>query len=136
MPTGTVRRRCSTRRSPKAASTAEEHSQRLDSIYAARTHADIVPLIDSLPARSEFASPALRPAGTVASGESARPIIAIFGGATRKGAWRVPQTTTVVTVFGGADIDLRYAALRPARSLSGPSRCSAAWGSPCRRRCT
>jgi hypothetical protein len=97
--------------------TAEEHSQRLDSIYAARTHAEIVPLIDDLPARSEFASPAVRPAGAVASGESPRPIIAIFGGATRKGAWRVPQTTTVVTVFGGADIDLRYATL-PAREIT------------------
>jgi hypothetical protein len=97
--------------------TAEEHSQRLDSIYAARTHADIVPLIDDLPASSGFASPALRPAGTVAPVGSARPIIAIFGGATRKGAWRVPPTTTVVTVFGGADIDLRYATL-PAREIT------------------
>jgi Domain of unknown function (DUF1707)/Cell wall-active antibiotics response 4TMS YvqF len=97
--------------------TAEEHSQRLDSIYAARTHAEIAPIIDDLPARSEFAAPALRPAGTVASGGSSRPVIAIFGGATRKGAWRVPHTSTVVTVFGGAELDLRYATL-PAREIT------------------
>ena len=96
--------------------TAEEHSQRLDSIYAARTHADIVPLIDDLPARSDFAAPALRPGGEVATAEPARPIIAIFGGASRKGAWRVPRATTVVTVFGGADLDLRDAIL-PGREI-------------------
>lgn len=97
--------------------TAEEHSQRLDSIYAAKTHADIVPVIDDLPARSDSASPALRPGGAVAPAGSARPIIAIFGGATRKGAWQAPQATTVVTAFGGADIDLRYATL-PAREIT------------------
>jgi hypothetical protein len=97
--------------------TAEEHSQRLDSIYAARTYADIVPLIDDLPARSDFTSPALRSGGEVATADSARPIIAIFGGASRKGAWRVPPASTVVTVFGGADIDLRDATL-PAREIT------------------
>ncbi len=97
--------------------TAEEHSQRLDSIYAARTHADIVPLIDDLPARSDFTSPALRSGGQPAPAGSARPIVAIFGGATRKGAWRAPHSSTVVTVFGGADIDLRYATL-PAREIT------------------
>lgn len=102
--------------------TAQEHSDRLDSIYAARTHADIVPIIDDLPARSEFGPPALRPAGAVVPADSARPIIAIFGGATRKGAWRVPRTTTVVTVFGGADMDLRYAVL-PARDITIRSFC-------------
>ena len=97
--------------------TAEEHSQRLDSIYAARTHADIVPLIEDLPARSDFASPAVRPAGQLAPAGSSRPIIAIFGGASRKGIWRPPQTSTVVTVFGGAEMDLRYATL-PAREIT------------------
>ena len=97
--------------------TAEEHSQRLDSVYAARTHADIVPLIDDLPARSDFVPPAPRPGSAVATTEPARPIIAIFGGASRKGAWRVPRATTVVTVFGGADIDLRDAIL-PGREIT------------------
>ena len=97
--------------------TAEEHSQRLDSIYAARTHADIVPLIDDLPARSGFAPPVLRPGSEVATAEPARPIVAIFGCASRKGAWRVPRATTVVTVFGGADIDLRDAIL-PGRFIT------------------
>jgi len=97
--------------------TAEEHSDRLDSIYAAKTHADLVPLLDDLPARSELASPAWQPGGAVATVDRTRPIIAIFGGASRRGAWRVPLTTVAVTVFGGADIDLRYATL-PAREIT------------------
>jgi Domain of unknown function (DUF1707)/Cell wall-active antibiotics response 4TMS YvqF len=88
--------------------TAEEHSQRLDSIYAAKTHAELVPLLEDLPAVAGSASP-------VAGGAQADPlggrIVAVFGGATRKGVWRVPTTMTVVTVFGGADIDLRDAIL-------------------------
>ena len=88
--------------------TAEEHSQRLDSIYAAKTHADLVPILEDLPA-AQSASTALEPA-QARRGRASR-IIAVFGGATRKGAWRVPPSSTVVTVFGGADLDLRDAIL-------------------------
>jgi hypothetical protein len=95
--------------------TALEHSERLDSIYAAKTHADIVPLIEDLPARADA------PAQVAVPGEgghtSGSAIVAVFGGATRKGIWRVPGTTTVVTVFGGADIDLRDAIL-PGREIT------------------
>ena len=90
--------------------TAEEHSERLDSIYAAKTHADLVPLLDDLPAPSGAAAvPA--PGTGVERSYHGGPIIAIFGGAVRKGRWRVPPVTTVVTVFGGADLDLRDAIL-------------------------
>ena len=95
--------------------TAQEHSERLDSIYAAKTHAEIVPLIEDLPARAGTSAQVAVP------GESEHPsssaIVAVFGGATRKGTWRVPGTTTVVTVFGGADLDLREAIL-PGREMT------------------
>jgi hypothetical protein len=93
--------------------TAQEHSERLDSIYAAKTHAELVPLLDDLPALSGTQSPA--PTGP--AGQRGGRIIAIFGGASRKGAWRAPATSTVVTVFGGADIDLRDAIL-PGREIT------------------
>jgi DUF1707 SHOCT-like domain len=89
--------------------TAEEHSERLDSIYAAKTHADIVPLLEDLPAQPDSA--ALVPASDRAERARGGRIIAVFAGATRKGAWRVPPSSTVVTVFGGADLDLRDAIL-------------------------
>jgi len=94
--------------------TAEEHSERLDSIYAAKTHADLVPVLDDLPATPD-AAPA-----PVSSG-SGRPagglILAIFGGATRNGAWHMAESSKAVTIFGGADIDLREA-VRPAREIT------------------
>lgn len=95
--------------------TAQEHSERLDSIYAARTHAELVPLLEDLPAPSGTQSPA--PSNTTPAARGDGRIIAIFGGASRKGAWRAPATSTVVTVFGGADIDLRDAIL-PGREIT------------------
>jgi hypothetical protein len=91
--------------------TAEEHSERLDSIYAAKTHADLVPMLEDLPAVAGSRSPA--PVADTSGGIALREgrIVAVFGGATRKGAWRVPVVSKVVTVFGGADIDLRDAIL-------------------------
>jgi Domain of unknown function (DUF1707)/Cell wall-active antibiotics response 4TMS YvqF len=93
--------------------TAQEHSERLDSIYAAKTHAELVPLLEDLPAPSGTQSPTR----TGPAGQRGGRIVAIFGGASRKGAWRAPATSTVVTVFGGADIDLRDAIL-PGREIT------------------
>ena len=87
--------------------TAEEHSERLDSIYAAKTQADLVPVLDDLPAAAPVPAAGTGPERSYHGG----PIIAIFGGAVRKGRWRVPPASTVVTVFGGADLDLRDAIL-------------------------
>jgi hypothetical protein len=95
--------------------TAQEHSERLDSIYAAKTHAELVPLLEDLPAPSGTQSPA--PTGTTPVARRDGRIVAIFGGASRKGAWRVPAISTVVTVFGGADLDLRDAIL-PGREIT------------------
>ncbi len=89
--------------------TAEEHSARLDAIYAAKTHADLVPLLDDLPGqRTAPATPAWQ-------GRAGR-IVAIFGGASRKGAWHVDPVINVFTVFGGAELDFREAVL-PGRQV-------------------
>ena len=93
--------------------TAEEHSERLDSIYAAKTQADLVPLLDDLPVPAGAAAPATAAEHSYHGG----PIVAVFGGASRKGVWRVPATSTIVTVFGGAEIDLRDAIL-PGREIT------------------
>jgi Domain of unknown function (DUF1707)/Cell wall-active antibiotics response 4TMS YvqF len=96
--------------------TPEEHSERLDSIYAAKTQADLVPLLKDLPAVADARSPAQVPGSAPATQHDGR-IVAVFGGASRKGAWRVPPSIEVVTVFGGADIDLRDAIL-PGREIT------------------
>jgi DUF1707 SHOCT-like domain len=97
--------------------TAEEHSERLDSIYAAKTRADLVPLLDDLPAPADAAALVRAPGTAVERSYHGGPIVAIFGGAARKGRWRVPPTSTVVTIFGGADLDLRDAIL-PGREIT------------------
>lgn len=92
--------------------TAEEHSDRLDSIYAAKTQAELAPLLDDLPERGSATSPAVAPS----SAEAVRykrggRIIAVLGGATRKGAWHPEPVIDVVTVLGGAELDFREAVL-------------------------
>jgi hypothetical protein len=94
--------------------TAEEHSERLDSIYTAKTHADLVPLLEDLPVRPDAA---LAPAPSGSGRSAGRLAFALFGGATRKGAWHVPENSKAVIIFGGADIDLREAVL-PAREIT------------------
>jgi len=89
--------------------TAEEHSDRLDSIYAAKTHADLVPLIEDLPAPG--GSPVLVPGTATPRAHRGARIVAVFAGASRRGTWRVPEASSIVCVFGGADIDLRDAVL-------------------------
>jgi hypothetical protein len=87
-----------------------EHSQRLDTLYQAKTHAEIAPLIDDLPSASAVARPA-RQVDLTPGSRRRRPIIAIFGGATRRGRWQAEPKMIAVTVFGGATIDFREADL-------------------------
>jgi len=51
--------------------TPDEHSDRLDALYAAKTHADIVPLLDDLPGRATAAVPAAATALTPLYGQAA-----------------------------------------------------------------
>lgn len=91
--------------------TADEHSERLDAIYAARTHADIVPLIDDLPGQALAAPAAAQaPAHVDRTGRVDR-IKAIFAGASRKGRWHAEPQMDIVTVFGGVELDFRDAVL-------------------------
>jgi hypothetical protein len=91
--------------------TAEEHSDRLDAIYAAKTQADLVPMLEDLPAAGTATDPAVPAPGPVAESRPSGRIIAIFGGATRKGAWHPEPVINVFTVFGGAELDFREAVL-------------------------
>jgi hypothetical protein len=90
--------------------TAEEHSDRLDAIYAAKTHADLVPLLDDLPGQQAMMTSSAAPADLARPRRQGR-IITIFGGATRKGPWHAEPLIEVLTVFGGVEIDFREAVL-------------------------
>jgi uncharacterized protein DUF1707/cell wall-active antibiotic response 4TMS protein YvqF len=96
--------------------TAEEHSERLDALYAAKTHADIVPVIDDLPGTSALAAPSAG-AGQVGPAARGQRMTAIFGGISRKGRWHPEPETRILAVFGGAELDFREADL-PAREIT------------------
>ncbi len=95
---------------------AHEHSERLDVVYAAKTIGELEPLVRDLPAVAGDSAGRPRPAagpardatayGGAASTDNA---VAIFGGATRKGRWRVAAKTNAFALFGGVDIDLTQA---------------------------
>jgi hypothetical protein len=90
--------------------TAEEHSDRLDSIYAAKTQADLVPLLEDLPSAGTASAPAAGQAAASRTGP-ARRIIAILGGASRKGGWHAEPVIDVLSILGGVELDFREAIL-------------------------
>jgi len=94
----------------------DEHSQRLDVIMAAKTHAEIVPVVADLPgATAALGQPgsALARAGAGQVTQTGRParLISVLSGISRKGAWQVPERIDAINVLGGTDLDLRQATL-------------------------
>ena len=83
--------------------TLEELAERVERADAARTHRDLEAITADLP---QTAGPS-RALETRERGW----IVAVMGGAARKGRWRPPRRTNVVTLMGGAEIDLREAEL-------------------------
>src|SRR3954451_7002880 len=80
--------------------TLDEFSTRLGSAYEATTRGELEPLTGDLPASA---------ASSGAAGKEWH--VAPLGGMRRTGAWRIPATTTAITLIGGADLDLRAAEL-------------------------
>jgi hypothetical protein len=89
--------------------TIEELAERIDAAYAARTRAELEPLVADLPAATGSGVAAGR-AGAPSAASPARRmssvVLGVLGGGDRRGRWRVPARLTVVNVMGGADLDL------------------------------
>lgn len=91
---------------------AAEHAERLDTVYAARTVAELEPVTRDLPG-PRAGDRAERPTGTVVDGGAVvrsgakENLVAVFSTATRKGRWQVPGRINVTAVFGNVEIDLR-----------------------------
>jgi hypothetical protein len=107
--------------------TRDEYDERLTTAMAARTVADLVPVLDGLPPAAAAAALAPlagglvpapapgvvadvrgwgAPAGAAAASSS---VVAVFGAAARKGQWVVPASLTTVALFGGVELDLTAA---------------------------
>lgn len=94
--------------------TAEEHAERLDAVYQAKTYAELAPIVHDLPATGGIPAPATPPVvrDDLPPPQSGAPnIVAVFSGAERRGRWLVEPETNVVAVFGGVELDLRQAIL-------------------------
>ncbi len=91
--------------------TPDEHAQRLDAIFAAKTQADITPLISDIPNAGALAS--VGGTGSVARRGKRTRLVALFGAVYRRGAWQVPQEMSAVTIFAGGQLDFRDALLPP-----------------------
>ncbi len=97
--------------------TAEELQTRLNSATNATTFDDLIPLtrdlvaidapqIPTVSTGAPYDAPAPDATDSQEDDPSNGTIVAVFGGATRKGNWVVPAEMKVWAVFGGADVDL------------------------------
>ncbi|MFD4710777.1 DUF1707 domain-containing protein [Streptomyces sp. NPDC058430] len=95
--------------------TAEEHAERIDGVYRAKTHAELEPLVRDLPGahtrrRPEASSPAPnRPSIGAVPAVADENLVAVFSTSARKGRWRVGRRTHAYAVFGNIEIDLSEA---------------------------
>lgn len=93
--------------------TPEEHGERLEALYKSKTMGELVPITRDLPVPHDPDRPAPAPAPGPQSLAPARAesptLVAIFGGASREGRWRVGGQVTAVACFGGVEIDLTEA---------------------------
>jgi hypothetical protein len=87
----------------------EEHAERAEGVYAAKTVGELEPLIRDLPAERTTAAGPRVAAPHSATGTAGKNLVAVFSGATRKGRWRIGPKTDAFACFGGIDIDLTEA---------------------------
>ncbi|WP_432106271.1 DUF1707 SHOCT-like domain-containing protein [Streptomyces sp. bgisy091] len=91
--------------------TADEHAERVDLVYRAKTVGELEPLIQDLPVPGGGTQ---QSAGLYASGPEATPgpaenLVAVFSSSTRRGRWRVGGRTNAFALFGSVEIDLTEA---------------------------
>uniref|UniRef100_A0AAU2JTI7 DUF1707 domain-containing protein n=1 Tax=Streptomyces sp. NBC_00049 TaxID=2903617 RepID=A0AAU2JTI7_9ACTN len=91
--------------------TAEEHSERLDSLYALKTVGELQVLVRDLPAPGAGHTSAAYPAGHAPAppGTPTESVIAVCSSSARKGRWRPGSHTRAVSVLGDISIDLTEA---------------------------
>ncbi|MFG2209991.1 DUF1707 domain-containing protein [Streptomyces sp. NPDC048638] len=93
---------------------AEEHAERIDVVYRAKTMGELEPVVRDLPAASgRSRSHSATASGAYAYGPAApmpdQNLVAIFSASVRKGRWQVPARINAVAVFGTVQIDLTEA---------------------------
>jgi hypothetical protein len=85
--------------------TADEHADRVQRAFAARTLGDLAGLT------TDLAVPSAQPVRL----DGGRTISGIFGPARRDGRWVVPENMTVTAMFGEVEVDFTQAILQSSR---------------------
>src|SRR4249919_3869533 len=106
--------------------TREEHDERVEALMAAKTFDDLIPITRDLVVigtPSAVATPQSTSRFTIDTtrqNPDSDNMIAIFGGVTRSGRWRVRKNIHALALFGGMDLDLRNAIFEaPVVEISG-----------------
>ncbi|MEV0129272.1 DUF1707 domain-containing protein [Dactylosporangium sp. NPDC050688] len=89
----------------------DELDERLRAVYAARTYADLEPLLADLPAPSTAVSLEGVPPRPGETPEKSG-AVAVMSGFSRRGAWVPPRLFSCLAFWGGGTIDLRDARFR------------------------
>ena len=102
-----------------------EYDERLEAVFAAKTYADLEPLIADLPAGN---LPVVKPPAPLvpAGAASQAPMVAVFSAVERKGVWALAADSNAVAVFGSVELDLRQAQIE---AMSSEIRAVAVFGS-------
>lgn len=88
--------------------TAEEHAERIDLVYRAKTVDALEPLVRDLPTGAGAQQPAAasHSDGLEAPAGPADNLVAVFSSSVRRGRWRVGGRTNAFSLFGSIEIDL------------------------------
>ncbi|MFJ2257833.1 DUF1707 domain-containing protein [Streptomyces sp. NPDC087844] len=95
--------------------TAEEHAERVEEVFRAKTVGELEPLVRDLPAAhrprpsAAFATAPSRPAPGAIPPFADENVVAVFSAAVRRGRWRVGRRTHAYAIFGSVEIDLSEA---------------------------
>ncbi|MFB7372973.1 DUF1707 domain-containing protein [Streptomyces sp. NPDC056222] len=89
----------------------EEHSERIDAVYRAKTVGELEPIVRDLPAGAGARREPERSYSYGPDDDSgpADNLVAVFSSTTRKGRWRVGRRTNAFALFGNIEIDLTEA---------------------------
>jgi Domain of unknown function (DUF1707) len=106
--------------------TREEHDERIDQLMKAKTFDDLIPITSDLVIAGGRAPVSASRSDSRFTIDTSRQnlesdkLIAIFGGVSRSGKWRVRKNIQALTLFGGMDLDLRDAIFEaPVVEISG-----------------
>ncbi|HJV15760.1 MAG TPA: DUF1707 domain-containing protein, partial [Propionibacteriaceae bacterium] len=95
--------------------TRDAHDERIDQLMKAKTFDDLIPITSDLVIAGGRTPVAASQSDSRFTIDTSRQnlesdkLIAIFGGVSRSGKWRVRKNIQALTLFGGMDLDLRDA---------------------------